>query len=39
MFMLKIAIVGYGNLGKSVEKLINNKSDMELVVIFSRRQL
>src|SRR5699024_5455844 len=31
------AIVGYGNLGKSVEKLITQQPDMELAGIFSRR--
>ena len=31
------AVVGYGNLGRSVEKLLAQQADMELVGIFSRR--
>lgn len=34
---LKIGIVGYGNLGKGVEKSILQNKDMELVAIFTRR--
>lgn len=34
---IRAAIVGYGNLGKSVETLIKAQPDMELVGIFSRR--
>jgi diaminopimelate dehydrogenase len=34
---MKIAILGYGNLGKGVECAINQNSDMELFGIFSRR--
>lgn len=34
---IKIAICGYGNLGKGVESEINKNTDMELVCIFSRR--
>ncbi|MGW9551583.1 diaminopimelate dehydrogenase [Citricoccus zhacaiensis] len=34
---IRAAIVGYGNLGKSVEKLIRAQPDMDLVGIFSRR--
>ena len=34
---IKIAICGYGNLGKGVESEINKNNDMELVCIFSRR--
>lgn len=37
--MLKLAIVGYGNLGKSLEKEIEKNSDMQLVAIYSRRNL
>ena len=37
MTKIRAAIVGYGNLGKSVEKLIAKEPDMELVGIFSRR--
>ena len=35
--VIKIAICGYGNLGKGVEKAIANSKDMELVAIFTRR--
>lgn len=35
---IKIAICGYGNLGKGVEKAIAQNPDMELVGIFSRRK-
>ncbi|MEW1979713.1 diaminopimelate dehydrogenase [Citricoccus sp. NPDC079358] len=34
---IRAAIVGYGNLGKSVEKLLRAQPDMDLVGIFSRR--
>ena len=34
---IRAAIVGYGNLGRSVERLIGRQPDMELVGIFSRR--
>mgnify|MGYP002620760500 CR=1 FL=1 len=34
---IKIAICGYGNLGKGVEKEITKSEDMELVAIFTRR--
>lgn len=34
---IRTAIVGYGNLGRSVEENIRNQPDMELVGIFSRR--
>lgn len=34
---IRAAIAGYGNLGKSVEKLVKLQPDMELVGIFSRR--
>ena len=37
MTKIRAAIVGYGNLGKSVEKLIMQQPDMDLVGIFSRR--
>ena len=36
---LKLAIVGYGNLGKSLEKEIAKQRDLELVAIYSRRKL
>ena len=34
---MKIAILGYGNLGKGVECAINQNPDMELFGVFSRR--
>lgn len=34
---IRAAIVGYGNLGRSVERLVRAQPDMELVGIFSRR--
>lgn len=34
---IKIGIVGYGNLGKGVEKAIRQNPDMELVAVFTRR--
>ncbi|MBN3524647.1 diaminopimelate dehydrogenase [Paenibacillus apiarius] len=37
MTAIRIGIVGYGNLGKGVEKSIRQNSDMELVAIFTRR--
>ncbi|AWB82606.1 diaminopimelate dehydrogenase [Corynebacterium yudongzhengii] len=37
MSTIRAAIVGYGNLGKSVEKLIKSTPDMETYGIFSRR--
>jgi diaminopimelate dehydrogenase len=36
---IKVGIVGYGNLGRGVQMAINQNPDMELVAIFSRRQL
>lgn len=35
----KIAIAGYGNLGKSLEKELKKCSDKELTAIYSRRNL
>lgn len=37
MEKIKIGIVGYGNLGKGVEKAISYNEDMELFGIFTRR--
>lgn len=34
---VKVAICGYGNLGKGIEKEITKSKDMELVAIFTRR--
>ena len=35
----RIGIVGYGNLGKGVEKAIEHNPDMELIAIFTRRNV
>ena len=37
MNKIKIAICGYGNLGRGVENEISKKKDMELVAVFTRR--
>ncbi len=37
MEKIRVAICGYGNLGRGVENEIKNSSDMELVAIFTRR--
>lgn len=37
MERVRVAIVGYGNLGRGVEKAVRQNQDMELVAIFSRR--
>ena len=34
---MKIGILGYGNLGRGVEKAVNASSDQELVAVFTRR--
>lgn len=34
---IRIGITGYGNLGKGVEKSIQQNSDMELIAVFTRR--
>lgn len=34
---IRVAIAGYGNLGKSAERLVKRQGDMDLVGIFSRR--
>ena len=34
---IRIGVLGYGNLGKSVEKVIEYNNDMELIAIFTRR--
>ena len=39
MDKIKIGIVGYGNLGKSVEKNIKKEKDLELVAVFTRRNI
>ncbi len=35
--MIRVAISGYGNLGKGVEKAVAQNPDMELVCVFTRR--
>lgn len=37
VFMFKIGIAGYGNLGKALEKSISGFPDLELCAVFSRR--
>ena len=34
---IRVAILGYGNLGRGVECAIKQNPDMELVAVFSRR--
>lgn len=36
---IRIGIIGYGNLGRGVESAIKQNSDMELVGVFTRRDL
>lgn len=36
---MKIAIVGYGNVGKALLQLVKQQDDMQLVGVFSRRRL
>ena len=35
--MIKIGIVGYGNLGRGVEAAVQLAGDMELTAVFTRR--
>ena len=35
---IKVAIAGYGNLGKGIESQLSKNADMELVCIFTRRE-
>ncbi|MBO0446908.1 diaminopimelate dehydrogenase [Enterococcus ureilyticus] len=35
--MIKVAIIGYGNLGRGVERAIKQNEDMELVGVYTRR--
>ena len=35
--MIKIGILGYGNLGRGVESAVTNSNDMELAGVFTRR--
>ncbi|MBO5409938.1 MAG: diaminopimelate dehydrogenase, partial [Clostridia bacterium] len=34
---MRIAIAGYGNLGRGVESAVSASDDMELVALFTRR--
>jgi diaminopimelate dehydrogenase len=34
---MRVAILGYGNLGRGVENAVKQNSDMELVAVFTRR--
>ncbi|MCL2436261.1 MAG: NAD(P)-binding domain-containing protein, partial [Lentimicrobiaceae bacterium] len=34
---IRLAIVGYGNIGRGIEYAISQNDDMELVAIFTRR--
>ncbi|MGH1599896.1 diaminopimelate dehydrogenase [Campylobacter majalis] len=38
MSKIKIAVLGYGNLGRGVELVARKSSDMELVAVFTRRE-
>ena len=35
--MIRIGIVGYGNIGRGVESAVNRAADMELAAVFTRR--
>lgn len=35
--MIKVGIIGYGNLGRGVERALKQNKDMELVGVFTRR--
>lgn len=37
MHKIRIGIVGYGNLGRGVERAISQNPDMELIAVFTRR--
>ena len=39
MMKTRIGILGYGNLGKGVELAARQNDDIELVAIFSRREI
>ena len=39
MSKIKLGIVGYGNLGKGIERAIEQNEDMELIAIFTRREV
>ena len=35
--MIRLGIMGYGNLGRGVEVAVRDAADMELVAVFTRR--
>lgn len=35
--MIRIGILGYGNLGRGVESAVSQNADMELTAVFTRR--
>ena len=35
--MIRVGIMGYGNLGKGIECALKQNQDMELVAVFTRR--
>ena len=35
--MIRVGILGYGNLGKGIECAVKNNPDMELKAVFTRR--
>jgi len=37
--MIRIGIVGYGNVGRGVERSVARNEDMELVAVFTRETL
>ena len=37
MDKIRIAIMGYGNLGRGIECAVSQNEDMELVAVFTRR--
>ena len=37
MDKIRIGIVGYGNIGRGVEKAITQNEDLELAAVFTRR--
>lgn len=39
MKKIRVGILGYGNLGKSVEKIVHNDKHFKLVAIFSKRNI
>ena len=35
--MIRVGIIGYGNLGRGVEGAVNYAHDMQLMAVFTRR--